>query len=364
MIVETWGGEQVTCRGARMENGILRLDVSGSRPWTVAWQEVKRVRLLPESRRIFHGPYSGQGWSSRRKKTENADTLNPFAGKLHGRPARRMRQSPGFQLSDHFLMEIELLVSHRNMNHRVYLYTFENNRRTRANMTLMFTRKQMKVHWSERQSSNKWTRKSWSKEIEHDLKVQRLRIHGDVLDGKMTFQYNGKEINAFAFPLLKSMGDSMEIRLAMQSLLSSEPVVLNAATVLKWDGGDPPPAGPPEDMDRVARYDGKSLSGDVIEITADHVVVSDPVDGSLARLERGEVYEITRPAPADDVGGLPEAAASSLFTGYPGDLIFLRMTGMEDGSLLGSSPVWGDEVRIPLSSLEFWRLNHAEEEQP
>lgn len=350
--VETHSGEQVTVRNPRLRDGKLRMRTAGDEEQTVDWNRVRRLRWMPQGRRRFHGPYSSQLWELQ-VKLPMEDGPNPFAGKLHTMATRHIYRSPEFRFPKRFLMEAEFRLPHRESNHRLYLNSYQDGGQTRAHITLIFLKDQLSVQWTERGRHNRWVRESWSEKIPGDREVQRLRLYGNTENGSMTVMVGEQTVHTFEVAELSRMVDS-EISLGLQTMVPEHPITLNQFTVLKWDGEEAPSFARAGGMDRVLAYDGKVVTGEVEEITGDHVVVSEEGSGERLRLGRGTVYEILRSG--GEVPPSPSAAGmSTLFTGHPGDRLFLRVSGVESGDLLGASPVWGENVRIPLSSLEFWR---------
>jgi hypothetical protein len=103
------------------------------------------------------------------------------------------------------------------------------------------------------------------------------------------------------------------------------------------------------------------LSGRYEALTEENLEVRGE-DQQLYVLPRQSVYEIRMPM-REPGGGVP-GLRSSLFSGYPGDVVFAQVESMSEQGVQLRSGNWSGPVQVPLSALEFWRPVRQHEEVP
>ncbi len=373
VVLRLTNGDQITGTD-------LKRDPGGDWLFTTHWgqtlsvtpDQVERIRFYPEGRLKMAGPMSGKNWGShalRRIPGTNQRTRRPVYG---GRSVLHSRQPsmviPSVPLPDPFLLEIEYTFAAEPSNTRFTL--FQNSGRMRSgqfNMTL--NRDRLSANWFEfdEKKPNRRKGKNWNENVSYVPGLQRLQVSGGSASGKLFVNLNDVMKKEFPFPAVRQENffDTFTMTLSQNH---SESLVISGVRLIGMGQQRKLPSGlPDKGKRRLITYDGRIEEGEVVSLTETDLEWRKASDGESMLVPRAKIFELAQ-ADSDEKEPIEPTATPQhhLFTGIAGDRFALKVTDLEGDVVVGTSPFTTDSIRIPLSQIQFWKMDgtHALEVTP
>jgi len=356
-------GEQISGSGLnRTTGGDWQFKTHWGQLLSVSPEQVERIRMYPEGRLKLSGPSSGDEWgsrSSRRMPGSNERGRRPVLG---GRAVLHARQPtmflPSSSLPDPFLIEIEYSFAGDPSNTRFSL--FQNSGRLRSgHLNLALSRDRLSANWTEfeKKNPNRRRGKNWSEKVETPAGIQRLRVMGSSETGKIFLTLNDSFKKEFSFPALNQDHFFDQFKM-MISQHHADPLIVSGVRVIEWDVQKELPASAPvKGKSRLITYEGRIETGEVVALTESELEWRNGTGGDSIFIPRAMIFELSyHPERKPGVGTGQSPNRHILYTGVSGDHFSVEVLGLEDQILIGKSSFSPDTLRIPLASIQFWKM--------